>query len=292
MVNYGQQLLIETPDCLQPAVARGRKLKPVCGDHVRGQMDESGQMVIEAIEPRTSQLQRHDPRQGSRILAANVDVLFVVMATRPAPDLALVDRYLVAGEALGLQIELVFNKTDLLTAEARAQWAERLAIYTRIGYPLHWVSSKAQPGCALLADRLQGKCGIFVGPSGAGKSSMIRTLVPDHAPRTQALSEASGQGQHTTTATRLYRLPRSNGGSIIDSPGVRDFRIWDMPVADLVEHFREFRDYLGQCRFANCQHHREPGCRILEAVNAGQISPSRYESYQQLAEIMRQTPRY
>ena len=125
---------------------------------------------------------------------------------------------------------------------------------------------------------------MLVGPSGAGKSSLIRALVPDHEPRTQALSLASGQGQHTTTATRLYRLPGETGGCIIDSPGVRDFRLWSMALPELAQCYREFRPFLDQCRFSNCKHLKEPNCAVKEAVKSGEISTSRYKSYLLLAE--------
>lgn len=290
MVNYGRHLLIEDGDELVPAVTRGRKLRPVCGDRVVWRLQPEGEAVVEEVSERGAVLMRHDAREGSRILAANVDILFVVMAARPEPDLALLDRYLIAGEALGLDAHLVFNKADLLDEQQRTGWMQRLTPYLSIGYPLHWSDAKRGTGLEELRETLAGHCGMLVGPSGAGKSTLIRALVPDHAPRTQTLSQASGQGQHTTTATRLYRLPASttatDGGCIIDSPGVRDFRLWAMDPRDVGHYFREFRPHLGACRFADCRHLKEPGCAIRAGVKAGEISEPRYQSYQLLAEVM------
>jgi len=286
VVNYGRHLLIEANDTLMPAVTRGRRLRPVCGDHVRWLASDNGQAVIEEILPRHGELLRHDPRQGHRILAANVDILLLVMAIRPEPDTALLDRYLVAGEALGLELHLVFNKADLLDESQKKYWQQVLAPYCANGYTLHWTAAKRAEGLQELLNCLSGNCGILLGQSGVGKSSLIKALVPDHAPRTQALSQASGQGQHTTTATRLYRLPVENGGSIIDSPGVRDFRLWNLAQAELAQCFREFRPLLGQCRFSNCRHLQEPGCAVTAAVKEGRVNSSRYASYKQLAELM------
>ena len=286
VVNYGRHLLLEHDDELIPAVTKGRKLKPVCGDYVKWQRPTEKEAVVEEIAPRRSFLQRHDLRQGARVLAANVDVLMIVLATEPTPDLALVDRYLVAGEYLELDLHIVFNKVDLLTDEEEAHWQKVLQPYLEMNYPIHWVSNKSGRGIDQLNTALTDRCGMFVGPSGAGKSSMIKSLVPDHAPRTQALSAASGQGQHTTTSTRLYRLPLEVGGSIIDSPGVRDFRLWEMSLQELAQTYREFRESIEYCKFSNCRHLNEPGCKILEGLQTGAVSTSRYDSYRQLAEIM------
>ncbi len=285
-MNYGRHLLIEADGELIQAITRGRKLKPVCGDLVYWQFEEKHKAVISDYQERRSILKRHDDRDGSRILAANVDVLLVVMAAEPTPDIALIDRYLVAGEALNLDINLVFNKMDLLSPARERHWQQQLQPYLDLGYPLHWTNAKDAGSLSNLLATLKDRCGMLVGPSGAGKSSLIKSLVPDHAPRTQALSTASGQGQHTTTATRLYRLPAENGGMIIDSPGVRDFRLWDMPLTELANCYREFRPLIEQCRFSNCRHLKEPNCAIKQAIENNKIMKSRYKSYALLAELI------
>lgn len=288
VISYGRQILIETPEGeLLRALARGRKLQAVCGDQVKWQTERDGTHIIESIEPRHGLLMRQDSREGKRLLAANIDRLLVVMAPEPKPDLGLLDCYLIAAESLGIQAELVFNKEDLLDAQARSQIETDLAPYVALGYPLYWSSAVTHTdeagGLAEINNALQGYCGVLVGQSGVGKSSLINALVPDHAPRTQTLSAAAGTGRHTTTATRLYYLPERSG-QIVDSPGVRDFRIWDMPAQELMQGFREFADYLGQCRFNNCVHISEPDCPIRDAVATGQIHPRRYASYARLLE--------
>lgn len=282
VVSYGRQALIETSAGeLLPAISRGRKLQAVCGDRVDWSQQDDGTTVIESVHERGSVLLRHDPRKGQRILAANVDRLLVVLAPQPQPDFELLDCYLIAAESLGIQASLVVNKIDLLDSQDGIE--SELSCYTEIGYNVHHTQAKLGTGVEGLSQELEGKCGVLVGQSGVGKSSLINALIPDHAPRTQALSEAAGSGRHTTTATRLYHLPEHKG-QIVDSPGVRDFRLWDMNAEALMQGFIEFRSQLGQCRFHNCLHVHEPDCAIRSAVAGGRIKQRRYKSYCTLLE--------
>ena len=285
VVSYGRQLLIETEDGdLLPAIAKGRKLQAVCGDRVHWQTQPDGTSVIKDLAPRHSKLYRHDPRKGRRLLAVNVDRLLIVIAAQPEPDLTLLDCYLIAAENLGIDASLVFNKIDLLTERERRDWQSKLQVYADIGYPQIYCSAKSgRDDVEQIARHLAGACGVLVGQSGVGKSSIINALIPDHAPRTQTLSKGIDAGRHTTTATRLYHLP-NHQGQIIDSPGVRDFRLWDITAEELMRGFREFRDYLGQCRFNDCQHRSEPSCAIRDAVSAGGVTQLRYDSYCRLLE--------
>ncbi len=290
VISYGRQILIETAEGdLLRALARGRKLQVVCGDRVNWQTQKDGTHVIESIEPRHGLLMRHDVRLGKRLLAANVDRLLVVLAAEPAPDLSLLDCYLVAAESLGIEAALVFNKVDLLDGQTRTRIEANLKPYTELNYPLYWTSASSKAGIAPINAALGGHCGVLVGQSGVGKSSLINALVPDHAPRTQTLSVAAGTGRHTTTATRLYHLP-DHSGQVIDSPGVRDFRIWTMPAQEFMYGFREFREYLGLCKFNNCLHISEPECPIRDAVADGRIDQRRYDSYCRLLEQVTQAP--
>ncbi|MGB1580600.1 MAG: ribosome small subunit-dependent GTPase A [Nevskiales bacterium] len=287
-MSYGRQLLIETPQAeLLPAIARGRRLQAVCGDKILWQAQADGTVVIESIEPRSSELLRHDKRKGQRLLAANVDRLLVVMAAKPEPDMALLDCYLVAAENLGIQASIIFNKHDLLSQAQQQSWGKQLAPYQALNYPLFWCSAKGgdSSGGSLheLGEHLTGQCGVLVGQSGVGKSSLINRLVPDHSPRTQSLSASIDAGRHTTTATRLYYLA-NRAGQIIDSPGVRDFRLWPMDIHELAQGFREIAPHHGRCRFNDCQHTSEPGCRVMAAVEDGSISQQRYESFCRLLE--------
>lgn len=274
---YGKRLLVETPDHrLWPAFSRNRKLRPVCGDRV--QCATAGdEAVVSAIAPRSSCLWRHDVRRGRRPVAANLDTLVVVSANRPATTAEQLDRYLALAALQGLDALLVLNKIDLPDAGQRRALAE----YARLGYHMAAVSARDETGMAALAQALAGRHSALVGLSGVGKSSLINALIPDHAARTAALSAASGEGRHTTTAARLY--PLQTQGWVIDSPGVRDIRLWPMPAAELARGFVEFRPYLGRCRFNDCRHQQEPDCAVRAAVAAGMIAQRRYASFTELA---------
>jgi ribosome biogenesis GTPase len=284
-VVFGADCLVENSqgELIRCHVPR-RLTQPVCGDQV-GWVTSAHQAVLTEVLPRRNELLRHDARSRQRVLAANIDRLLVVLAPEPEPDLALLDRYLVAAELLKLDTSLVFNKTDLLDADGRRHWETTLAPYQALGYGLIHSSLKFGPGVAELHALLSNRTAIVVGQSGVGKSSLVAALVPDQLLRTQQLSEASGTGQHTTTTTRLYPLPR-RAGYIIDSPGVRDFRLWPVTLQDLVRGFREFLDSQGRCRFQDCRHLQEPQCDIRRRVECGEIPARRYASYRQLAEWM------
>lgn len=283
VISYGRQILIETAEGeLLRALARGRKLQVVCGDHVKWQTEKDGTHIIESIEPRSGLLQRHDPRLGKRLLAANVDQLLIVMAALPEPDFSLLDCYLIAAENLGIAATLILNKVDLLEDEKLSNVRTQLEAYAALGYPLYCTTATSemteQSGLAQIKAALNGQCGVLVGQSGVGKSSLINALVPDHAPRTQTLSQAVGTGRHTTTTTRLYYLP-NRSGQIIDSPGVRDFRLWEMSRDELLRGFKEFQPHLGLCRFNDCRHISEPNCAVRDALQRGEMSQQRYDSY-------------
>ncbi len=288
-VHYGAHCLVEDAhgDLVRCHVPR-RLGRPVCGDLVRWTLTgATGQGALVAILPRRNELLRHDLRAQQRVMAANIDRLLVVLAPAPAPDLALLDRYLVAAELLHLQPCLVFNKSDLLDAVSREHWESELKAYAALGYDILFTSLHSGEGLGEIRQRLAGQTGIVVGQSGVGKSSLVSALVPDLALRTQRLSEASGAGQHTTSTTQLYPLP-GGSGAIIDSPGVRDFRLWLVTPANLVKGFREFREAAALCRFPDCRHLREPACEVRRRVESGAISPRRYASYRQLAGWMDQ----
>ncbi|MGH8454479.1 MAG: ribosome small subunit-dependent GTPase A [Nevskiales bacterium] len=285
VVNFGAYCLVED-NLGQLARCRcPRRLKrPVCGDHVYWQaMPGQDQGALTEILPRRNELLRHDPRTRNRVLAANLDVILIVIAAKPEPDLALADRYLVGAEVMRLQPVLVFNKSDLLDSATRDQWRRALREFETLGYAVIRTSTKTELGLDELRAILQDRSGIVVGQSGVGKSSLIDRLVPDLALRIQVLSEASGEGQHTTTATRLYPLP-GRRGCVIDSPGVRDFRLWPMPATELAGGFPEIRKVSGLCRFQDCRHIKEPDCEVKRSVERDLVSPRRYASYCQLVE--------
>ena len=207
-------------------------------------------------------------------------VATIVVASRPSFQEGLIDRYLAASEIIGAQPLLVVNKADMLDAGGRYTMEERLAPFEKIGYDLLFTSNRTTDGLKELHEHLGGHTSILVGQSGVGKSSLVLSLLPDLEIRVGALSEAPGLGRHTTTVASLYHLP--DGGDLIDSPGVRDFNLWTRDAGEVAYGFRDFRPFLGQCRFNNCQHVTEPGCAVSDAARRGEIEPRRLESYRHI----------
>jgi ribosome biogenesis GTPase len=281
IVNYGKTLLIEDDHGKLVRCVPRRSLDPiVCGDHIDWEPAGDGTGVITRMESRHTVLNRADDENRARPLAANLDQIVIVAATEPALDEYLVDKYIVAAELVGVQPLLVINKTDLLDSNARESLEQRVADYAGIGYRILFTSALVNTGMPELEQALTGRTSILVGQSGVGKSSLIKHLLPELDIAIGKLSEASGQGRHTTTATTLYNLP--GGGKLIDSPGVRDFRLGPVDTGQLEQGFREFRDSLGQCKFHNCRHMSEPGCALASAAQQNRISPRRLKSYRQL----------
>lgn len=280
IVNYGKSMLVEDgAGCLYRCVARRSLRQVVSGDRVAWESVGAQEGVIHAIEPRHTVLQRADGVNRIRALAANIDQILIVAAPQPVHDAFLIDRYLIAAELAGATPLLVINKSDLLDPRA-ATPADTVREYAAIGYGTLLTSARENTGIADLAQALVNRTSILVGQSGVGKSSLILRLLPELDIQIGKLSDASGQGRHTTTTTTLYHLPQ--GGDLIDSPGVRDFRLGETAAADLARGFREFRPYLGLCRFQDCRHLAEPGCAVKEAMRAGAISERRLASYRDL----------
>ncbi len=247
------------------------------------QADESS-LVVESIKPRKNYFVRADERQRQHIIAANLDQVLIVVAAKPLPSRDLLQRYLLAVHSLGIEPVIVLNKTDLKVAAgetaAGANVLAHMPEYEALGYTVIRTSCKSEPGITGLRSILKDRTSILVGQSGVGKSSLINQLLPDLHIQTGALSEATGKGTHTTTSTMLYHL--TGGGNLIDSPGVWEYGIWKLEQYELAAGFREFEDWLGQCRFNNCVHATEPDCAIKQAVADGQIRDWRYQSYLRL----------
>ena len=250
-----------------------------------------GKGIVEAVHERSSVLTRPDYYDGLKPIAANIDQIIIVSAILPELSLNIIDRYLVASETLGIEPLLVLNKTDLLDDKARAFVDEQMDIYRRIGYRVLMVSSHAKAGLAELEAALTDRISIFAGQSGVGKSSLLNALLGLDATAATAIvtndvSDVSGLGQHTTTASRLYHFP--HGGDVIDSPGVREFGLWHLEPEQITRGFVEFREFLGSCKFRDCKHGSDPGCAIRAAVEAGQIDISRFDNYHRILESMAQ----
>jgi ribosome biogenesis GTPase / thiamine phosphate phosphatase len=257
------------------------------GDCVR--YVEAGQdrgMIVEVL-PRSSWLSRPAPVPGQRVfeqvLVSNADqVIPIFSVASPTPKWGLLDRYLVAAEAAGLLSLIVVTKLDL--AWKNPQLEEDLQIYRRIGYPIQQVSSVTSEGMDGLKSALQGKTSVLVGKSGVGKTSLLNALQPGLGLRVKAVGSGEiGKGRHSTTHYEMFELDL--GGRLVDTPGMREFGLWDIPIDQLASFFPEMHPFVGRCKFGvNCSHDREPGCAIRKAVMAGTISPYRYQSYMRLRE--------
>jgi ribosome biogenesis GTPase len=283
IVNFSRHALVEEDtgtrlDCQ----VRGRNLQAVCGDRVRFRAQGSGFGVVEEVLPRRSVLSRHDKAKALPPLAANVDRMFIVSAPVPTFQAFLVDKYLVAAHALGIEPVLVLNKCDLVAADDPLH--ELIAEYAALGIATLSLSAQRGTGADEFRQLLAGKTSIVVGESGTGKSSLVRLAVPDLELKVGELNRATGEGKHTTTRTMLFRVP--SGGELIDSPGVRDFYLWPMAVRELAGHFIEFLPLARSCKFADCTHISEPACAVRAAVDADQVLLRRYEAYLGLARIM------
>ncbi|NJD09527.1 MAG: ribosome small subunit-dependent GTPase A [Gemmatimonadetes bacterium] len=266
------------------AVLRGRLKRierpsdrVVAGDEVRLAWQDE-RCVIEAVQPRRSQLVRRAPGPGRhrpKVIVANVDrVVIVFAATRPDPNPRTLDRLLVLTEASELAALIVLNKLDLADAATVTRF---LAPYRAAGYRTLPTSAETGRGVAELRATLSEGRSVLTGPSGVGKSHLLNAVQPGLDLRTGALSEAVAKGRHTTVAARLIRL--ECGGYVADTPGLREVGMWGVEPHQLDHCFPEFRPLLGRCRFDDCSHTHEPDCAVRDALDAGAISAARYESY-------------
>jgi ribosome biogenesis GTPase len=263
------------------AVLRGKtKLgtsKVVVGDVVRLDPDPAGALHgIVGIEPRRSVLERRVPEgRGVRPIAANVDQVFVVAATRsPDPIPQLIDRMLVLAEADGIAAAVVLNKADLDPSTAIAERSRKA------GYPVFLTSVKTGEGIESLKAAMAGKASVVTGPSGVGKSSLLNAIQPGLQLRTGEVSRRIRRGRNTTVSSVM--LPLVGGGYLVDTPGFSEVGMWGIDPRELADCFPDFRPFLSDCRFADCHHRKEPGCRVLEAVEGGAVAADRHESYLKL----------
>lgn len=262
------------------------------GDQVHYVDASGGAGMIVGILPRRNKLARRaaapmpSAHASEQIMAANVDQVVPVFAVAdPTPKWNMLDRYLVAAEAAGLPARICINKLDLaaaLSTCAQEELGQVLQDYQRIGYPVISVSAITGEGLQELESALADRLSVLVGKSGVGKTSLLNVLQPGLGLRVKEVSQATGKGKHTTSHLEMFPLER--GGGVIDTPGEREFGLWDTGEDNLALLFPEMRQLVGQCKFRlDCRHNEEPGCVIRQAVMAGQISPRRYQSYLRLA---------
>lgn len=259
------------------------------GDRVTMRMEDDGTGLITDLLPRRNKLSRRAAgRRAGRehVIVANVDQAWCVQATNlPAFNPGFVDRFLVMTEAYGIPAGIILNKVDLIRTEEHAEdMAYWQGLYTGLGYPVLLTSAEDGTGIDELGTRLRGKISVVAGPSGVGKSSLLNAVEPDLSLRTGEVSDKTRKGRHTTTVAEL--LPVA-GGYVVDTPGIREFGIWNIEPEELSGYYVEMREYLGECRFQPCTHDHEPGCAVKEAVENDEIAPERYLSYLNILESLK-----
>jgi len=214
----------------------------------------------------------------THIIASNIDVVFLIITiNNPITTTSFIDRFLVTAEAYGIEAVLIFNKIDTFTEEVADEQLFLEHIYSTIGYTCLRVSAKTQHGIEELKAMMKDKVCMFSGHSGVGKSTLVNILDPALNLKTKEISDSHAQGQHTTTFAEMFDLP--GGGTIIDTPGIRELGVFEIEDELLSHYFPEMRAELQNCKFNNCMHTNEPGCAIKKAVDENRISLIRYESY-------------
>ncbi|AWW31354.1 ribosome small subunit-dependent GTPase A [Echinicola strongylocentroti] len=238
--------------------------------------------VISSILPRENYIIRKSTRKNnfSHILASNIDQAFLVVTLKqPRTSLGFIDRFIVSTESFRIPTTIVVNKMDLVKKEKDKEFLQDIhEIYEPLGYPVLEISTLSDQGLQeKFLPRLEGKTTLLSGHSGVGKSSLLNKVVPEASQSTKEISTFTSKGVHTTTFAEMF--PLAGGGYLIDTPGIKEFGILDIDDQELSHYFVEMRKYLGQCKYNNCQHINEPGCKVLEVLEEGYIHPYRYDSY-------------
>lgn len=263
-----------------------RSTNPVAvGDHVLFDVRDDGTAYIVEILERRNYIVRKASNlsKQSHILAANLDLCFLIVTiNHPATATTFIDRFLAAAEAYRVPVVLVFNKTDLYGSADNDELEYLTAVYGSIGYRCLRTSAAKGEGIAELMEMMSGKVSLLAGNSGVGKSSLVNAIAPEIAARVGEISKSHDTGMHTTTYTEMFEF--MPGSYIVDTPGVKGFGTFDMETEEISHYFVEFFELSKDCRYGNCTHTHEPGCAVLEALERGEIAPSRYQSYLSMLE--------
>lgn len=283
---------VETWDCnSDPEVARysptidlGGESHLTVGDQVQvAQESGSGEWYVTQLFPRRSKLSRPGPpdrEHREQLLASNVDCIVLVgSAADPAFNPGFVERYLMVAQHSEIPLALVLNKMDLTQ-----ELPESLAELTKYIDQVIFTSAKDGRGLDDLTEYLKDKSSIFTGQSGVGKSTLIQAIIPGIELDTTQVREKDGKGRHTTTTSTVFSLPE--GGQVIDSPGIRGLGFWNLSKVELAWMYPLFIDWVGECKFQDCKHSQEPGCRVLKALDEGDLSQRAYDSYQRMLESL------
>ena len=271
ITRYGQRQLVEDENGIVfQSVSRQNIGFSVAGDKVLFQKTKHDDAIVTAIYPRDNELKRQD-----KLIAANIDQLWLVVAIEPHYEFELIDRYLIMAENSNLPIGIIVNKIELSSNKSKTE--NDFLNYQSLGYDVHFLSVKKQINLDFFKEQLINKSHIFLGQSGVGKSSLINSLIPDLQLRVNEISSKSKLGKHTTTNTTIYHIP--SGGDLIDSPGVREFQLDSLTELEIKSGFKEFRALSDACRFRDCRHINEPNCAVKESLDQGKINPNRYQSY-------------
>lgn len=245
--------------------------------------DEEGKRNITDFEERSNYIVRKSTNLSKQmqILAANIDRAYLLVTTKsPVTHLAFIDRFLVSAESFRIPVTILFNKIDQYTTEELDSIEDLCGLYESIGYPCYKISAEKKENIDFLRNEIKGQQVMISGHSGVGKSTLVNALDATLDLRTGEISQAHLQGQHTTTFAEMHKL--SSGGYIIDTPGIRAFGVIDLDKEVISHYFPEMRALIGECKFHNCQHLNEPKCAVKQAVENGEISESRYNTYLQL----------